>query len=137
MLIRDVFAGTRTPPELTGLEAARHSARVLRPGGLLLANCAAAPGTRELADELATLGAAFTHVGAIAEPAHLRGKRRGNCVLLASQAPFPVGLDRALRSDAVSVRLTSDSDLARLRMSGRVQDPTQRGAEDPPSSAGA
>src|SRR5690625_7894188 len=58
-----------------------------------------------LADEVATLCTVFEHVGVIAEPAHLSGKRRGNCVLLASAHPLPEGVDRVLRSDPVSVRL--------------------------------
>lgn len=120
VLVRDVFAGAVTPPELTGLAAVRDAARVLRPGGLYLANCAAPPGTRMLADEIATLSAVFSHVGVIAEPAHLTGKRRGNCVLLASQQPLPDGVDRALRSDAVSVRLAPQDRVLALARAGTV-----------------
>jgi spermidine synthase len=120
VLIRDVFAGDVTPPELIDVEAARHAARVLRPGGLYLANCAAPPGTRLMADEVATLSAVFAHVGVIAEPAHLSGKRRGNCVLLASAAPLPEGVDRDLRSDAVSVRLAPQDRVSALARAGTV-----------------
>lgn len=120
VLVRDVFAGSVTPPELIGLAAVRDAARVLRPGGLYLANCAAPPGTRLLADEVATLSAVFSHVGVIAEPAHLTGKRRGNCVLLASQRPLPDGIDRALRSDAVSVRLARQDRVLALARAGTV-----------------
>lgn len=120
VLVRDVFAGSVTPPELIGLAAVRDAARVLRPGGLYLANCAAPPGTRLLADEVATLSAVFSHVGVIAEPAHLTGKRRGNCVLLASQGPLPDGIDRALRSDAVSVRLARQDRVLALARAGTV-----------------
>lgn len=120
VLVRDVFAGSLTPPELIGLAAVRDAARVLRPGGLYLANCAAPPGTRLLADEVATLSAVFSHVGVIAEPAHLTGKRRGNCVLLASQRPLPDGIDRALRSDAVSVRLARQDRVLALARAGTV-----------------
>ncbi|WP_114856575.1 spermidine synthase [Brachybacterium sp. YJGR34] len=120
VLVRDVFAGAVTPPELTTLSAAEHAARVLREGGLYLANCAAPPGTGMMADEVATLSAAFSHVGVIAEPAHLSGKRRGNCVLLASSRPLPDGIDRDLRSDAVSVRLASPAQVEALARAGRV-----------------
>ncbi len=120
VLTRDVFAGTLTPSELTSQKAAAHAARVLRPQGIYLANSAAPPGTRVLADELATLASVFRHVGAIAEPAHLSGKRRGNCVLLASQVPLPEGIDRALRSDPVSVRLATASQVKGLIDGGRV-----------------
>jgi spermidine synthase len=120
VLVRDVFAGAVTPPELTEVAAVEHVARVLRPGGLYLANCAAPPGTRLMVDEVATLSSVFAHVGVIAEPAHLSGKRRGNCVLLASQLPLPDGVDRALRSDAVSVRLAPQERVLALARAGRV-----------------
>lgn len=120
ILVRDVFAPDRTPAALTDLGAARHAARVLAPGGLYLANCAAAPGTGMLADELATLSRAFAHLEVISEGAHLRGKRRGNCVIAASQGGLPEGVDRALRSDPVAVRLAPRRTVDGLRDGGRV-----------------
>lgn len=129
VLVRDVFAGDTTPRPLTTARAAEDAARVLEDGGLYLANCAAPPGTGLLADEIATLSTVFAHVGVVAEPAHLTGRRRGNAVLLASSAPLPAGLDRALRSDAVSVRLADASRVQALRRAGRViEDPGPRPA---------
>lgn len=120
VLVRDVFAGSLTPSELITVQAAEHADRVLRDGGLYLANCAAPPGTGLMADEVATLSAVFPHVGVIAEPAHLSGKRRGNCVLLASRRPLPEAIDRDLRSDAVSVRLAGAAQVEALARAGRV-----------------
>ncbi|QNN83168.1 fused MFS/spermidine synthase [Brachybacterium sp. Z12] len=120
VLVRDVFAGAVTPQELTTVAAAEHADRVLRDGGLYLANCAAPPGAGLMADEVATLSAVFPHVGVIAEPAHLSGKRRGNCVLLASRRPPPEMIDRDLRSDAVSVRLARPAQVEALARAGRV-----------------
>lgn len=120
VLVRDVFSGATTPAPLISREAAEHAARVLRPGGLYLANCAAPPGTGLMADEVATLSSVFAHVGVIAEPAHLSGKRRGNCVLLASDRPLPEGIDRDLRSDAVSVRLAQPAQVQALARAGKV-----------------
>lgn len=120
VLVRDVFSGSLTPTELTTMEAAAHADRVLREGGIYLANCAAPPGSGLMADEVATLSAVFGHVGVIAEPAHLSGKRRGNCVLLASRRPLPEGIDRDLRSDAVSVRLARRPQVEALARAGRV-----------------
>lgn len=120
VLVRDVFSGSLTPPELTTAQAAGHARRVLREGGIYLANCAAPPGSGLMADEVATLSAVFPHVGVIAEPAHLSGKRRGNCVLLASDRPLPEGVDRDLRSDAVSVRLARAAQVESLARAGRV-----------------
>lgn len=120
VLVRDVFSGSLTPQELTTAEAAVQADRVLRDGGLYLANCAAPQGSGLMADEVATLSTVFAHVGVIAEPAHLTGKRRGNCVLLASQRPLPEGIDRDLRSDAVSVRLARRPQVEALARAGRV-----------------
>ncbi|GAA4530898.1 fused MFS/spermidine synthase [Brachybacterium paraconglomeratum] len=120
VLVRDVFAGSLTPPELVTVQAAEHADRVLRDGGIYLANCAAPPGTGLMADEVATLSAVFPYVGVIAEPAHLSGKRRGNCVLLASRRPLPDAIDRDLRSDAVSVRLARTAQVEALARAGRV-----------------
>lgn len=120
VLVRDVFSGPVTPPELTTVHAAEHARRVLREGGIYLANCAAPPGSGLMADEVATLSAVFGHVGVIAEPAHLTGKRRGNCVLLASRRSLPEGIDRDLRSDAVSVRLARPAQIEALARAGRV-----------------
>ncbi|MFC0675500.1 spermidine synthase [Brachybacterium hainanense] len=120
VVIRDVFSGNVTPLVLTSQAVAQHVRRVLRPGGLYLANSAAPPGTRTLADEVATLSSVFPHVGVIAEPAHISGKRRGNCVLAASTDPLPEGIDRALRSDPVSVRLAPRADVRALAERGRV-----------------
>lgn len=120
VLVRDVFSGTLTPPELITVQAAAQADRVLRDGGIYLANCAAPQGSGLMADEVATLSEVFPHVGVIAEPAHLSGKRRGNCVLLASRRPLPEGVDRDLRSDAVSVRLARRPQVEALARAGRV-----------------
>ncbi|GAB2549531.1 spermidine synthase [Brachybacterium huguangmaarense] len=121
VLVRDVFAPDRTPAALRSASAAAHAARVLRPGGLYLVNAAGEPSPRAaLADEVATLRTAFEHVGVIAEPGVLAGRRRGNSVLLASSAPIATGIDRALRSDPVSVRLVPEADLRALAATGRV-----------------
>lgn len=133
LLIRDVFAGDTTPDSLLTVQAARAAARALRPGGIYLANCAAPPGTGLLADEVATLATVFTHVGVIAEPAHLAGKRRGNCVLLASDHELPEGIDRSLRSDAVSVRLARPAQIAALARAGRIREEGQYAAAPDPS----
>lgn len=121
VLVRDVFSGSTTPDSLLTAEASAHAARVLSDGGVYLANCAAPPGTGLMADEVASLSTAFEHVSVIAEPAHLSGKRRGNCVLVASSRPLPDGIDRALRSDPVSVRLAGAQQVDALRRAGKVR----------------
>lgn len=123
VLVRDVFSGAVTPAGLTSAAAAAHADRVLKDSGIYLANCAAPPGSGMMADEVATLSSVFPHVGVIAEPAHLSGKRRGNCVLLASRQPLPEAIDRDLRSDAVSVRLARPAQVEALARAGRVLPP--------------
>lgn len=121
VLVRDVFAPDRTPRALRSGRAAAHAARVLRPEGIYLVNSAGEPSPRaSLADEVVTLRGAFAHVGLIAEPGVLAGRRRGNSVLVASQVPLAAGIDRALRSDPVSVRLVPGPELERLAAAGRV-----------------
>lgn len=131
VLVRDVFAPDRTPAALRSAAAASAAARVLRDGGLYAVNCAGEPSPRTaVADELVTLRTAFAHVGVIAENGVLTGKRRGNSVLLASQTPLAPGIERALRSDPVSVRLLDEADLTRLAASGTI-------AGNPPGSDNA
>ncbi|HEY3438900.1 MAG TPA: fused MFS/spermidine synthase [Actinotalea sp.] len=115
LVIRDVFAGDATPARLTTDTFVRHAARVLRPGGLYLANCADRPPLAVARAEVATARRVFADVALAAEPAQLKGRRYGNLVLLATGPDGPdlggAGLARALRSLAVPVRLLHGSDL--------------------------
>ncbi len=93
VVVRDVFAGARTPRPLTTVEFFRHVHRSLAPGGLYVANCG---DTRELAvarSEVAGLCEVFAHVACVADPPMLKGRRYGNIILLASDTPFPDALD--------------------------------------------
>jgi SAM-dependent methyltransferase len=94
VVVRDVFAGDRTPEHLAGSAFAADAARVLRPGGVLLANCADRPPLALARREVATLAAAFGpgaaaagRLAAIAEHGILKGRRYGNVVLAAVRAP--------------------------------------------------
>lgn len=143
VVVRDVFAGDRTPDHLAGEEFARAAHRVLRPGGVLLANCADRPPLSLARRELATLAGVFGadapaagRLAAVAEPGVLKGRRYGNVVLVAvrpapappDQADGPDGSDgsdahlhlsdpaitRALRSLAVPARLLAGSEVSRF-----------------------
>nr|WP_241247773.1 fused MFS/spermidine synthase [Micrococcus sp. KRD096] len=96
LIIRDVFApdptdltGARhiTPPGLTGLDAARAAARVLAPGGLYVLNVGGGPDLTSVRADVAAVVAAFEHVEVIADPPMLKGRRRGNVIVAASDAP--------------------------------------------------
>ena len=114
VIIRDVFAGAATPGHVTTIEFTRDVARVLRPGGIYLANCADRPPLDEARSELATLRAVFADVAATAEPGQLRGRRYGNLVLAGTQAPgllASADLARAIRSLPAPTRLLHGKDL--------------------------
>ena len=85
-----MFAGARTPAHLTSVEFAADAHRVLRPGGVYVANVADGPPLRFARGQVATLRAVFRHVCLLAEPGTLRGRRFGNLVAVASDArPAP------------------------------------------------
>lgn len=95
-------------------EFTRDVARVLRPGGVYLANCADRPPLALARAEAATLGTVFAHVGVVAEPGVLRGRRYGNLVLVGTDDPALLagaGLGRDLRSLPVPARLLVDDEL--------------------------
>lgn len=88
VLIADVFGGSRVPAHLTSLGYAREAERVLRPGGVYLANLADAAPFAFLRSQLAAFATLFDHLALIAEPGVLRGRRFGNAVLVASHRPL-------------------------------------------------
>lgn len=117
VVVRDVFAGDSTPSHVTTVEMVRDVARVLRPGGLYLVNCADGAGLVRARSEAATLADVLTDVIAIAEPALLRGRGYGNVVLAATDDPqllAVAGLARAVRSLPAPARLLRGDDLTTL-----------------------
>ncbi|WP_311765312.1 spermidine synthase [Streptomyces zingiberis] len=115
LLIADVFGGTRMPPHLTTAEYARAAARVLRPGGVYVANVADGPPLDFLRSQLATLGSVFEHLCLIAEPAVLRGRRFANSLVVASGRELPVEeLARRCAADPFPARVAHGDALARL-----------------------
>jgi spermidine synthase len=116
VVVRDVFAGDRTPPHVCTREMVAHVARVLRPGGTYLVNCADRPPLTLARSEAATLADAFTHVALVAEPALLRGRGYGNVVLAATDRHDLLDdarLEREIRSLPAPARLLR-GDEARL-----------------------
>jgi spermidine synthase len=127
LVIADVFAGAVTPAHLTTAEFTAATARALRPGGVYAVNVAAgqsptgaAPRTpREGLDmarsAVATIRSVYKEAAMIAEASVLRGRRRGNLVILASDQPLPeAALARAAAGDPFPARLVAGSDLARF-----------------------
>lgn len=106
LVVRDAFAGDRTPDHLAEDRWWREARRTLRSDGLVVANVGVRPGTAQGRADAAAARAHFPAVVAIAEHAVLRGKRRGNVIVAASaalnvdairryaaSAPLPTGVD--------------------------------------------
>jgi len=133
LVIADVFAGAVTPPHLTTAEFAAATARALRPGGVYAVNVAAgrlpswgAPsrppmartshdGLDEARSAVATIRSEYKETCVIAEASVLRGRRRGNLVVLGSDQPLPeAALGRAAAGDPFPARLVAGEDLRRF-----------------------
>ena len=117
VIVRDVFAQDSTPRHLCTVGFVAQVARVLRPGGLYLANCADRPPLSRARAEVATARSVLGDVALSAEPGQLKGRRYGNLVLAGTPGAAG-GLDlgganlaRMLRSLPVPVRLLHGTDL--------------------------
>uniref|UniRef100_UPI0035693A48 spermidine synthase n=1 Tax=Actinotalea sp. TaxID=1872145 RepID=UPI0035693A48 len=139
LVIRDVFAGDSTPQALTTAEFCAEVARVLRPGGLYLANCADRPPLADARSEVATVRSVWPHTALVAEVGVLRGRRYGNLVVAAGPDPLQLdGARRTLRSLVVPSRLVEGADLADFARGASVRHDEPRGASvrhDDPGAA--
>ncbi|MFJ8184356.1 spermidine synthase [Streptomyces sp. NPDC096105] len=112
LVVADVFGGARTPAHLTSAEFLDEVRRALAPGGVYTANLADGPPLTHLRGQIATAAARFAELALIADPAVLRGKRFGNAVLVASDAPLPLAeLTRRAASDPLTGRVLHGRDL--------------------------
>lgn len=115
VVVRDVFAGDATPAHVRTAEFVTDVARVLRPGGIYLANVADAPPLHALRAELATISSLLPHVALVGETAMLRGRRYANAVVVASPRALPLtALQRRVSSGAVAARLVHGDRLTDL-----------------------
>ncbi|REF37899.1 spermidine synthase [Thermasporomyces composti] len=115
VVIRDAFVGDTVPEHLTTVEFGHEVARVLAPHGVYVANVADRAEQRHARAEAATLREVFREVALIAEPSQLRGRRYGNVLVLASNAPLPLdALTRRLASGAIRARVVPPERVARL-----------------------
>ena len=125
VVVRDVFNGGSVPASCRSQEFLGTCLRALAPDGLLLVNTASMP--RAQADaEIAALTRALDGDAScaviVADPAAVRGRRRGNLVLVARQAPFTASeleeIERAVRRLPLPVRTWSLNDAAVPRPEG-------------------
>jgi spermidine synthase len=118
VVIADVFAGGRTPADLTSAEFWAAARRVLRGtswAGVVAANVADGAPLAHARAQVATARTAFPHACLIADAAVLRGRRFGNLVLAASPGPLPVDvLTRRAAGDPMPGRVVHGRDLARF-----------------------
>jgi spermidine synthase len=115
LVISDVFAGARTPPHLTTAEYAAAAARALRPGGVYAVNVAAGPQLDGARSAVATVRSPYQETCVVAEASVLRGRRRGNLVIFASDQPLPeAALRRAAAADPFPARVVAGEDLRRF-----------------------
>ncbi|WP_225831913.1 spermidine synthase [Streptomyces sp. NK08204] len=100
LVVADVFSEARTPAHLTSTEFLDDVRRALKPSGVYAANLADGPPLAHLRGQIATAAARFGELALIADAAVLRGKRFGNAILVASDAPLPLAeLTRRAASD--------------------------------------
>ncbi len=112
LLLRDAFAGDTTPHHLTTTSFVGQVARVLAADGVYVANVADRPGLGLTRREVATAAAVFGHVALVGETQHLRGRRYGNVLLVASRRALPVAeLTRRVVSGPVPARVVPPADV--------------------------
>jgi spermidine synthase len=115
LVISDVFAGALTPPSLTTAEYAAATARALRSGGVYAVNVAAGPPLDSARSAVATVRSVYGETCMVAEASVLRGRRRGNLVIFASDQPLPeAALRRAAAADPFPARVVAGDDLRRF-----------------------
>ncbi|MGW2880661.1 spermidine synthase [Streptomyces sp. NPDC001233] len=137
VLIADVFGGSRVPAHVTTLAYAREAERVLRPGGVYLANLADAAPFGFLRSQLATFAEYFAELALIAEPGVLRGRRFGNAVLVASHRPLDTAaLARRTAADAFPARVEHGAAVREFIAGARpVEDADAVPSPEPPDGA--
>lgn len=115
LVVRDAFAGDTTPGHLTTTAFVDQVARVLTTDGVYVANVADRPGLGRTRREVATAATVFRHVALVGETQHLRGRRYGNVLLVASRTALPLAdLTRRVVSGPVPARVVPPADAARM-----------------------
>lgn len=127
IVIRDVFAGARTPRHVCTAEFAKEVAASLSEAGLYVLNCGDHADLEGAAAEIATVGAVFPSVGVIADPPMLKGRRYGNIIILGAKRPLPAEgspeaaqLMKSLLGGAVPARYVPGDQLPRRLRGGEV-----------------
>lgn len=119
LVVTDVFAGARSPAQVTTAEFLAAVTRVLAPGGTYVANLGDGAPWPFLPGQVATAAAAFAELALLAAPDVLRGRRFGNLVLLGRSPAEPGG--EALPVTALTRRAAGDPFPARVLDDGATR----------------
>jgi spermidine synthase len=116
LIIRDVFAGSRTPHPLTTVGFTQEAKKVLAADGIYLVNCGDSPDLKMARREAATIASVFTTTAIVADPAMLKGRRYGNVIIAGSDGPLGEGpgLARGLLGGGVPAHLWHDDQVRRF-----------------------
>ena len=114
VVVLDAFAGGRVPAELGTSEFAADVARVLRPGGVLIANIGDGGRMTYTRRFVAALRRYLPHALMVTDKAVLNGRRYGNIVVAASARALPMEpIRRGLLGEPFPVQAVSGRDLER------------------------
>lgn len=114
VVIWDLYEGPRAVVAALTLQAITQFRRIVRaPGGLALLNVSDVQPFDVVRPVVAALQVCFTDVALLAEPATLRGRRSGNCVVVATaESVLPVDdLRRRAAGAAVRARVVAGDEL--------------------------
>ncbi len=113
VVIVDAFAGAVVPADLATVQFFADLARVLRPGGVVAMNLGDRAPFEWGRRCVAGIATVFRHVAVSAEVPIWKGRRYGNLVVLAGQAPLPLALlERQLARADFPYRLLAGGSLA-------------------------
>ncbi len=108
VVVGDAFGSRAVPWHLATEEFIAEIDRVLRPGGLYVANVIDEPGQRFLRAEAATIAAVLSYVVVVLGPQTAAG-RLGNSVIVASDHPLDAGaIERAMDADGDAGLIVGD-----------------------------
>jgi len=113
LVVRDAFRAAEVPAHLCTAEFASEVREILRPDGVYLLNVADGVPFRNLGADLAALCDVFAQLAVVSEPSVFRGRRHGNLVVIASDAPLPI--------EAIARRVADGAVQGRVRENGEAR----------------
>ncbi len=133
VIVVDAFDRGTVPVDLVTTAAYADYRRVLKPGGVLLANITDRPDRAFLSSVIATAATQFGHQLAITTTEVVKRKRFGNYVLVASDAELPTAeLRRAIARTAFPTTLVDGAQVAAWGRQGRAVETADAVAPPPP-----